>query len=192
MKLSILIAGVYDRNEKRAELLRGLERQATAGVEILVIADGRESPLAQKCNRLMDAARGEYLCFIDDDDMVPEYYVAEILAAVAAAPDAVGFIQDHWTDGVHTNFCIHSIRRERVDPRLDGVEWHAEILPKMCPMRREIAATVRFDEGKRKMEDYEWAWEVNKLLRTEVFIDRVMYTYRWSTTDTLLVWEKDS
>jgi len=57
----------------------------------------------------------EYVSFIDDDDMVPEYYVDEIMIPIhpakkhLARPDHVGFQLEYWKDEIGRASC-----RERV------------------------------------------------------------------------------
>jgi glycosyltransferase involved in cell wall biosynthesis len=58
---------------------------------VLVSIDNRQKKISDKRNELLDRAKGDYVVFIDDDDLVPSYYIYELLKAIEAKPDCVGF-----------------------------------------------------------------------------------------------------
>ena len=79
---SILIAGVPERYHSCQPLLYSLlETQSVArmpDVELIYALDNKRRTVGAKRNMLLDAARGEYVCFIDDDDSIAPDYVARI------------------------------------------------------------------------------------------------------------------
>ena len=86
IKLSILICSVQDRD--REENLKNIEHElkdqicknyAENIVEILIEKDNREMSVGRKRNVLIDKAKGEYVCFIDDDDFISKDYLNIIL-----------------------------------------------------------------------------------------------------------------
>ena len=69
IKLSILILSIPSRIKQLETLLEKLENQFDDDrVEILVMLDNKSFHIYEKRNELLDMARGEYLCFLDDDD----------------------------------------------------------------------------------------------------------------------------
>ena len=83
---SILIAAIPERYHVAHKLLLSLlEHQAVArmpDVELLYLLDNRRRSVGSKRNALLDAARGEYVAFIDDDDEVAPDYVQKIYKAI--------------------------------------------------------------------------------------------------------------
>ena len=77
IKLSILILSIPSRIKQLETLLEKLENQFDDDrVEILVMLDNKSFHIYEKRNELLDMARGEYLCFLDDDDNVAEHLAA--------------------------------------------------------------------------------------------------------------------
>ena len=52
-------------------------------IEIITEEDNGENSVGKKRNNVLDRAAGEYVCFIDDDDMVTDIYVSEIVNALS-------------------------------------------------------------------------------------------------------------
>ena len=95
MILSIIIP-YYNVAPYTDELLRCLEPQIREGVEVILIDDGSLVPyktdykwvkvvrqdnkgVSSARNRGLELAQGEYICFIDSDDLVSDRYVDRIL-----------------------------------------------------------------------------------------------------------------
>ena len=93
MKWSILMPTVPARRSFRAKILAQLEPQLEAhnDIELLVLEDNRKRDYGAKMQSMVDIARGEYLCFVDDDDRISPTYVAEIRAAMDRGVDCIGF-----------------------------------------------------------------------------------------------------
>jgi hypothetical protein len=140
----------------------------------------RLGELRDRMIRYADAS--DYVSFIDDDDLVPDYYVSEIVAALESRPDHVGFQLDYTsdTDGV--------LGHEVVDHSLRHGRWHRNSEGRLVrdfthvdPIRRELAMNGSFAVAKKgRAEDRQWVKQVRGWLRTEVYIDKIMYYYIWS------------
>ena len=77
MKLSILVLGLTDRNT--SYMLYQLHKQQTEEVEILSLIDNKSYTVSEKRNILINLSHGDYVCFVDDDDMVEDNYIQELL-----------------------------------------------------------------------------------------------------------------
>src|SRR5688572_3266855 len=84
-------------------------------VEIIAYWNNGERPIGKIRQDLLAEAKGEYVCFIDDDDWVPDYYLDEIFWALDE--DYVGFKVQVWERDQITGEATHSIKH--------GV-WHQE------------------------------------------------------------------
>jgi len=193
MNLSILICHLQGRDTTLDPLLKTLRQQQTPDIEIIVEADNGEITVGKKRNILLEKAKGDYVCFVDDDDMVPEYYVEEILKAIVSSkwfiPEPAKFIpcytenvwphviglKGHYTvgNGKPQTF-IHSIRYTEWKT-VDGI--HQRCPNHLNPVKRELAIKAGFTE-KSHGEDLDYSMALLPLLKTEVFVDKVMYYYR--------------
>jgi glycosyltransferase involved in cell wall biosynthesis len=103
MLWSILICGVPERYHLIQPLLYSLlETQAVgrmSDIELLYLLDNKRRTVGAKRNALLAAANGEFISFIDDDDMVAPDYVKRIHDAMLQAkrsdmaPDVLCFGQ---------------------------------------------------------------------------------------------------
>lgn len=103
-KLSIIIP-YYNTKEYTDMLLDILLKQVTEECEIILVDDGSKEPFPERegikvirqknkgvsaaRNRGLKEAKGEYIAFIDSDDLVSEDYIAKIFEAMATAPDTI-------------------------------------------------------------------------------------------------------
>lgn len=184
MKLSILIPTIKDRTEMLNRLLEVLKPQIVEGVELIIDKDDGEVPIGEKRNRMMQKATGEYVCFIDDDDMIPPYYVAKILNAIELNPDCVGFWLIRYVNGVESGMACHSLRYRKYatvesDTRLTMYERTPNHLN---PIKRSIAIQVPFPTTNHG-EDTDFAKRVYPMLESEVFVDSEMYRYLYVDMD---------
>lgn len=177
MMLSILIPTLPERYHLLSRLTSLLDRTKTNQVEIRIHDAGRGAmSTGEKRNKLIEAANGEYFCFIDDDDLVPEYYISEMLKAIESRPDVVTFIGHMTTDKTNRqNFTIKL-----------GSEYvmrnnHYYRFPNhLCAYKKSLVAHKKFPHTNTG-EDYQWALGLQSLLKTEVHINKDMYWYDYDS-----------
>jgi len=89
MLWSILICGIPERYHLVQPLLHSLlEKQSVArmpDVELLFLMDNKRRPVGAKRNDMLAMAVGEYVSFIDDDDLVSDDYVQKIYRQIVEA-----------------------------------------------------------------------------------------------------------
>jgi glycosyltransferase involved in cell wall biosynthesis len=173
-KLSILICTIYGREASFDKLIKELDRQYTKDIEVMSIKDDKQVSVGVKRQRLLEAATGDYVCFIDDDDMIAPTYVKDILKAIESEPDCVGFEIDCDIDGVKTR-AISSLKYRSWTEKKDGYRYNRSIYHK-TPVKRAIALKVGFQD-KRYAEDYEYSMALQPYLNTEEFIKKPLYFY---------------
>ena len=179
-KLSILTLTIPGREDKLQRLLDVLIPQVPTddSVEVIVkkelpACDGGPTIGANRNTALADAI-GDYVCFIDEDDLIPEYYVEKNLKAIESKPDVVGIRGHYILGGNKPKLFIHSIKYK---------EWktenniHYRCPNHLNPVRRELALKVPYPE-KNYSEDKDYSMALLPLLKTEVMIDDcIMYFY---------------
>lgn len=184
----ILILHIPHRDALLRDLLAELDRQMQPGVGVIVYRDNLEARYPRKSRALIEASRADYTSFIDDDDMVAPDFIARVTAALEGRPDYVGF-PVRWTiDGVQQVPVVHSLR-------YDGWRNHPDMLERditqFNPIRRDLALAGSWDhpDGADHGADGHWAYTIRQtgLCRTEAWIDKEMYYYRFRSADSFLV-----
>lgn len=179
--LSILILSIDSRAELLARLLSKLQPQLTDNTELLTLIDNGERSIGAKRNELLLRARGRYVCFIDDDDLVADDYVAALLGAAQLDPDTIGFRLRYSIDGVFDADALHTIRNAKWETvNHDGAKVYLRTPNHLNPVRRSIALAHPFPEINHG-EDHDYSNQIKPHIRTEVYIDRVMYHYLYQT-----------
>ena len=182
--LSICICTLYERAGMLAVLLRNLSEQAEPfgdQVEILVEADNREKTTGAKRNILYQAAKGKYVCSVDDDDQVSPWYIEEILKAAERDPDAIAMNGTMTTDGGQPDTWNISLTNPYVTLYKSGGKKHyLRYHNHLSPIRRTAALQFPFP-NKSFQEDYEFAKAIHdaRAIKTEVKIIPPMYHYKY-------------
>lgn len=180
--LSILIPTMPKRGGLLKRLLNVLNPQLTDEVELLTYSDEGRITTGRKRNDLIQKATGQYVVFIDDDDLVADTYVADILAAAKTNPDCITFRGWMTTDNrAKTEFRL-SINYPYAEAWHNGKLMYFRYPNHLTPIRRDIALQVPFPNVSMG-EDYIWATELHKrkLLNTEVHIQKELYFYLYQS-----------
>lgn len=188
IKLSIIIPA-YNAEPYIDELINSLKPQITDEVEVLVIDDGSRMPYlapyewvkvfrkenggcSTARNMGLDKAAGEYISFIDADDMIPDYFVKKLLEKIKGGYDVIDF---SWK----------SLSKEGAqhDHRLmSDSDWLTN--PSVCTraFKRSFIGDTRFNELKDSTEDEDFSRKVGYIFKDGSFkhgaISEYMYFYR--------------
>lgn len=178
---TILIPTLGQRGPLFARLLDALLPQLpTHGGAVRVLAwwNNGSPRLADIRQALVHAVRTDYLSFVDDDDLVPDYFVDEVIQALASRPDYVGWRTLYHVDGEPNATVYHSLRHRRWHQDRHGIYRD---ITHLNPVRTELAGRADFRRARPgRAEDRVWVDQMRPHVRTEVYIDRVMYLYLWS------------
>lgn len=160
MRLSIIIP-YYNTLEETKELLKALIPQLTNEVEVIVVDDGCNEKELDKYgvkvihlptnsggaskprNVGLDNAIGEYIAFIDSDDMVERNYIETILKHLGA-----DILYISWRSKKHNIIMFNH------PPR-----WNCSVWCRVY--KRELIGNIRFDETLRIAED----WKFNEQIK---------------------------
>lgn len=190
---TILVPTVANRAALFERLLSLLlpQTEAHAGrVQVVAYLNHGEPSLGEIRDRMVDAAKSDYVSFIDDDDTVVTDFVDRIMTALDStpAPDHVGFMLEYIVNGTHEQYVDHSLKWGRWG-RFDGLLCRD--FTHVDPIRRELAAAGRFAAARPGWaEDRMWVKQVRMVLRgkVEAYIGDVLYHYRYSPEGS--VWTK--
>lgn len=192
-KLSIIIP-FFNCKKYTDELLDALNPQMRSDVEVVVVDDGSDVPFASDyswCRVLrkenggaatarnmgLDNSKGEYVQFIDADDLVPDYFVERLFKAFETDADMIDF---SWRS-LTSEGAQHSRILKAEDDRLTN--------PSVCTrcFKRSFIGDVRFNELKDSTEDEDFSRKLGFLDPDNTFkrtaITDFMYYYRTSVVN---------
>ena len=206
MKLSVLICSLQKRLSKFTLLAEHLEKQVQGNpVEILWLGDNKTMSVGEKRNKLLTISKGDYVCFVDDDDWVADDYIDEILRGIASKADCVTFNAVYtsvdtlsptlplsakggknlplegdkkgYPGNVETIDVYYSLKNIlNVD---EPGKPRLRVPNHLIPMKREFALATMFAE-KNFGEDTDYGLRVRRILKTEYKIEKPLYYYRFS------------
>ena len=174
MRLSI-ITPYYNTLEYTLKLAERLQPQLTKEVEWIIVDDGCNEKALDKLkakvihlssnsggasrprNVGLDVAKGDYIAFIDSDDMVRHDYIEKVLKSLNK-----DIIYISWKSQVH-NIII-----DKEPPQWNCAVW--------CRVyKREIIGKTRFREDLKTAEDWVFNQEIKP--KTSCCIRNQIYTY---------------
>jgi glycosyltransferase involved in cell wall biosynthesis len=177
--------GILHLPAKRAEFYKNLINElnsqisrsnASDKIEILTESDNGETSVGKKRNNVLDKAKGEYVCFIDDDDMITDIYISETLRALESKPDVVelvGFLPKYNLPFIHNLNCGGHFKK-------DGTQFRTP--NHLNTIKTEIARQVRYPEiSHGEDQDYSHRLWDSGLMKTESLIGKRMYIYQFDS-----------
>lgn len=176
MTLSILIPCLPEHNSRvfQSRITNILAPQLTPEVELIFNDMPRSVPTGTKRNQMISDSKGKYFSQVDVDDIVPVYYVSELLKAIAQNPDVITFNGYMTTDGVNRkDFTIKL--GENYEERNGKYFRYPNHL---CCFKKSVVEGVKF-RPIWQQEDYHWATDIKNrgLLKTSVHIEKDLYHY---------------
>lgn len=160
----------------RAILDPQIANQPSGAVEWLVWMDTRGArTIGQKRDELVQLAQGQYVAFVDDDDLITSDYVSSMLKEINPAhkPDAITFRQRVTWNGVEGQV-VFGLANKNEPFSSEGVTmrgaWH------VCAFRSELAKAHHFPRSNYG-EDWAWARHVSADCQTESHIPRILHHY---------------
>jgi len=179
MILSILICTIPEREEMFKILKHYLENQISKKEQIEILWDSRKDiNIGKKRNDLLQKAKGDFIVYIDDDDLVSEKYVELIVNCIKSNPqiDCIGINGIITTNGVNEKKWYISKEYKT---------WYEEnhiyyrTPNHISPVKREIALKVGFPE-KDFSEDFEYSVGILPYLEKECLIPEPIYHYKFN------------
>lgn len=188
--LSIIIPA-YNAEPYIDQLINKLKPQITDEVEVLVIDDGSRFPYISPYeeikvvrqenggasaarNKGLDLARGEYIAFVDADDLVSDDYVPIVLDKIKKEQFDYCYIS--WE-------AFGSWRQQVVIKNIDDTfpSWNLCVWNRIY--KKSLIGTTRFNLKKLIAEDAEFIRNIEKGKKS--YISKILYKYRSDTPNSL-------
>ena len=188
MKLSIVIP-YYNAKEYTDELLKVLAPQIRDDIEVILVDDGSSPPYesdyewlniirqenkgaAGARNTGMNMAKGDYIAFMDNDDMIADYYVEKLLQKIDES--GADIISLSWR-GIEEDTCrLHKLK--------DDNDMNVNVAPWARVLKRTYIGETRMNENKDAGEDEDFSRRLGFLDPESIFthaaITEYMYFFR--------------
>lgn len=152
-------------------------------VEILIERDNKEKSIGAKRQSLLTRSKGEYVVFIDDDDDVSNDYISQIVEAASKAPDSIGFKIECMINHKGPYLASASNVWQDWEENKGGFKYVRTPYQK-TPIKREIALQIGYNDM-RYGEDYDYSKRLKQsgLVKSEIFIDKILYYYTYIYQD---------
>lgn len=164
-----------ERKELLGRLLDCLAPQVEKypDIEVMTKTSTRSRSVGDQRQEMLTKAIGEYVCFIDDDDLVSPVYIDTIYPLLNGV-DYVGFPVKVLRDGHPYGVAYHSLKHR---------EWTSHGLTSfrdishLNPIKRELAVQAQMEGGYG--EDHRWANRLRELgiVKTQNYTAEPMYYY---------------
>jgi len=184
MRLSIIIP-YYNTETMTDELLSVLEPQLTRECEVILVDDGSNSPyvpyqeaeavkvfrqenggVSSARNNGLKHAKGEYIVFIDSDDLVTDDYIEQIFKAIETNPETV-YIS--WRSIDRRLGKIIESAADEFNP------WNRCVWNRV--FKREYIKGLKFDESLMVAEDDDFLKQLPDP-KSKTYITKQIYLYR--------------
>jgi glycosyltransferase involved in cell wall biosynthesis len=189
LQLSILMPTIPSRSKIFFQLYRSLKEQVeyckethrTLG-DVQILVDRRREflkggpSIGAKRQSLIERAKGNYLCFLDDDENISPKYVETLLRLCLQDKDVCTFRNVSKFDNY---WCIVDMGLTNPQEQAHDIDivyrkpWH------ICPVRREFASQYLFTDSNYG-EDWVWFEKVLKHCTTEAKSNALLHQYNHS------------
>ncbi len=154
------------------------------GVELFIDKDNKDVSIGLKRDRMYARSKGVFSVQIDDDDTVAEDYVKTIYEATANDVDCIGYKEHCTFDGMRHRISDISLKYsewKQFNQDVNGIHHQRTPFFKV-PIKTYLCQTIRVNDM-RFGEDHDFANRIHPLLKSEHYINRQMYFYRYKTEE---------
>lgn len=189
MKLSIIIPA-YNADAYLPKLLDTLDKQMQKGIEVLIVDDGSRNPVqttykwakvfrkknggpGEARNVGLDHAKGEYIAFIDADDLVTDDYIPLVMEKIKEGFDYCYLSWECLPGPWMVKIIIDS--EDAKFPGYNLCVWNRVY-------NRSLIEGMRFSPNKLWSEDADFIYRLNERGK-KAWISKPIYLYRSDTPD---------
>lgn len=163
-------------NRIHTELIRQYELLGyKEEVEICINFDNGELSTGEKRNSLIRSAKGDYIAFVDDDDMITDCYVKKQLDVCDSGLDCGSLNGLYFLNGVYGKPFIHS---NKYTHWYNTQEAYIRTVNHLNCIHRDIALQVPYEDITIGEDGrYSEALKASGLIKTEYEIKETLYLY---------------
>lgn len=130
-------------------------------------------------NKGLELAKGEYIIFVDADDIVSNNLISKLRKKISSLqPDLIAYNAEIFTPDTRSKFLQNSYYLNFINK---GELQYLAFITNLwcCCINRELLLSekIMFDE-KRIFEDWLFLWKVYGKIKTSLYIDEPLYFYR--------------
>lgn len=172
--LTIVICTVPNRTEKALELFQRFSEAALDNFEILLIGDNKKRSIGKKRELGLKLAQGKYITWYDDDDDFTDYTIPEFKKAVKKDKDVIVGHSLAIVNGKpgYVEFDLNNTNAEF----LPGGFCKRLPFPQGCAWRMDLVKDIPYPDLMYD-EDWQWAKEALKKIKTQAKINKVIHIY---------------
>lgn len=178
---TIVVLTIPSRKQLLLRLMARLNPQLTDQIEVKIY-DDTVATVGAKRQLALDRCKSVYINFIDDDDLVPAFYVAKILDELKYLPDGVGFRGIITSNNVKPVEFVHRAGLRYIDKAFRSGDCYIFHRPlnHLNPVKTGIAKQIGYkDWWTFSDRDYSIRLAESGLITDDVFIDEFMYFYQY-------------
>lgn len=165
---------IVDDGSQNRQTKKMLEHLSRASLRVRV-EFGAKAGISAATNQALDLARGDYVCFLDHDDLLHWPALESMEDKLREGYDVVYSDEDKLDDA--TGELVEPFFKPAWSPEyFRGVMYVGHLL---C-VRREIAVTTRFDPAFDGVQDFEFMLRVSETAADIGHIPRILYHWRKS------------
>lgn len=177
LKLTICILSLPDRVEYLTNILKEIYAQPIEYLkqtEILIAVDYKQYTIGEKRNQLLEAAKGDYVTFIDDDDSISADYLKEVFTGINMNVDAIGITGMYApVIGEHKEFrCSKDYKWENKQ------DAYYRSIQHICPIKTSIARQVKYPSI-NFTEDKIYSETVQPYIISDYVSSKIIYYYKY-------------
>jgi glycosyltransferase involved in cell wall biosynthesis len=150
-------------------------------IEVIIYPDQHTHTIGEKRNSLLEQARGKFLVFVDDDDMIHPQFCETLNRIIVHKPNIeyIGYGMKRYFDGVQQSTAYRSIKYPRCYHDEHGSYRH---ISHTNPILSSIAKQFKFLPI-NKGEDTDWCKKIfkSKKIKHEFFYNGWMYEQRYKS-----------
>lgn len=186
MRLSICIPTIVGREDQCEALTNKINKQiedigAGKDIELIVDKDNKEVSIGVKRQRMYEAAKGLYTVQIDDDDDIASNYVRAVYLATFSDADCIGYLEECLIDNrlFYSKFSKGCKNWHQLRNPINGITYYRTPFHK-TPIKTDLCIQTGVKDM-RFGEDENFSKRIFPKLRSEIFINQVMYFYHWKS-----------